>query len=330
MTPDAALSRFPIGTIDSITRLGNGRIHETFHVHASTGEFVLQKVGPLFAPTLPDIDSVTTHLSSKGLLTSRVVRSEEKLLSVADGQDAWRLMTFIAGTTVENEPSETQVCNGAAFIARFHEALADYTKPFGYHIPHYRDTTYALDHLQDLERANVESPKYEKCHPLAEEIERRRSLLSPAISSLPLRTLHGDLKLNNLRFDEHGTSAIALLDLDTLGTYPLPLELGDMLRSWCKHDTEIDVEKWTVIMRTYREHAAFMQDDEWRLIPDGFFEITLSLASRYCADAYEESWFKQDAAYGTLFEQNIERTQQCLNLVDSFHKVETVVRALHQ
>ncbi|MBL8158134.1 phosphotransferase [bacterium] len=331
MQPDLSViaAAFPIGTIRSIEPLGNGRIHATYLVRSDMGEYVLQKIGVLFVPALPDIEAVTAHIAAKGLLTSRVVRTEDGALSRQDGDSAWRLMTFIPGMTIETEPTPAQAANGAAFIAQFHTALADYTQPFAYRIPHYRDTGYALGHLHELDRRNTGSSKYEKCHPLAEEIEHRRTLLSPAMSALPLHTLHGDLKLNNLRFDTEGVEAIALLDLDTLGSYPLPLELGDMLRSWCKRGTGIDTETWKTLMKTYREHAAFMHDDEWRLIPDGFFEITLSLAARYCADAYEETWFKHNPEYPSLFEQNVASTERCLALLDDFTTKLPELRQLH-
>ena len=48
----------------------------------------------------------------------------------------------------------------------------------------------------------------------------------------PSRICHGDLKINNLRFDDAG-QGLCLLDLDTLANLKLGLELGDALRSWC-------------------------------------------------------------------------------------------------
>ena len=162
------------------------------------------------------------------------------------------------------------------------------------------------------------------------EILGRAKKLSAEIATLPKRTLHGDLKLNNLRFDADGTHAIALIDFDTLGRYTLPLEIGDMLRSWCTTTSyTLDLSVWQTSIRGYRSEAHFVTADEWRLIPDGLAEITLSLAARYCADAYEEKYFAHDPAYVSLFEQNAERTKRYLAVLTDFDRNEESIRTMH-
>lgn len=329
MTPDKVATYFSIGTISSITPLGNGRIHTTYLLQAASGDYVLQKVGPLFAPAMQDIDRVTAHLAAQGLPTPRIIRTILDDIGVEDAGDVWRLMTFITGETIEKDPSRRHIASGAAFIARFHAALTDFSVPFAYHIPHYRDVVYDLQHLASVDAAHTASEKYAAVHPIVDDIMRRASSCTLAFPSLPSRVLHGDLKLNNLRFSENG-EAVALLDLDTLGTYPLPLELGDMLRSWCgTSDATIDRECWQAAMRAYRDNALFMTADEWRSIPAGFVTITLSLAARYCGDAYEEKFFRHDPSYPSLFAQNIERARRYLSLLDDFTKQEDALRALH-
>ena len=54
-----------------------------------------------------------------------------------------------------------------------------------------------------------------------------------SIKGLPERIIHGDLKLNNIRFDETGNKAIAIVDLDTLGVSKIVIDIGDAIRSWC-------------------------------------------------------------------------------------------------
>lgn len=320
---------FPIGAITDVRPLGNGRIHKTFLVMTRGETYVLQNIGRLFAPTTHDIDAVTTHLAEGNILTPRLVRTKEGALAVRDGECAWRLFTFVPGTTIEESTNVVQAKSGSAFIAQWHTALSDYTHPFSYRIPQYRDTAYALTHLASVDAAYAHSKKSVSCHPVAKDIACRKNLLAD-LSALTPRVGHGDLKLNNLRFDEEGTTARALVDLDTLGYYPLPLEIGDMLRSWCRTAINtLESDLWRTVTETYRAHAPFMTNDEWRLIPDGFFEITLSLAARYLADAYEETWFQHDPAYPSRFVQNLERARMNLALLDDFTRHESDIRSIH-
>ncbi len=329
-SPETILESFPIGTPRAIAPLGNGRIHTTLLVTTGDTEYVLQKVGSLFGKTAHDIDAITTHLATKCLMTSRLIRTHSGTLTVPDGECAWRLMTFIPGSTIEENPSPTQAASGASFVARFHTALLDYTDPFAYCIPGYRDTRADFARLREVSEHYRGSEKYQICNPIAEDIHARTARLTENIASLPLRVCHGDLKLNNLRFDATQTNALALIDLDTVGHYPLPLELGDMLRSFCRTEQNtINTELWHTTMTSYREAALFLTDEEWRLIPDGFVEITLSLASRYLTDAYEETWFKHDASYPSLFEQNFARARASLDLIDSFMQDEAQVQSVH-
>ena len=324
------LASFPIGDISSVEPYGNGRIHTTFHVVAEHGEYVLQKIQAPFEPALDDIEKITEHLTHKKILTSRIVKTVDGARSLPDAESFWRLMTFIPGTTFEGNPTLEQARSGGAFAGTFHSALTDYTQPFTYRLPGYRDTHYALEHLRNTDTAYASSEKYSHCHPLVEEILRTASLLSEASALLPQRPLHGDLKLNNLRFDASGARAIALIDLDTVGRYTVPLEIGDMLRSWCTTPTfEIDLAIWDAALEGYRREANFVTPDEWRLIPDGFREITLSLAARYCADAYEEIYFTLDPAYPSRYEQNIERTRRYLRVLENFDLHESRIRAMH-
>jgi len=327
---EAILAAFPIGTASSTEPYGKGRLHSTYHVRTADGEYILQKIGPLFNPAMKDIDSVTKHLEAKGIGTARVIPTREGALSYGKDGGYWRLMTFIPGATIEGNPSVPQAENASAFIGMFHTALLDYEKSFAYHLPGYRDTPLAISHLREADAAHETSEKYAVCHPLVVEILGRAKKLSAEIATLPKRTLHGDLKLNNLRFDADGTHAIALIDFDTLGRYTLPLEIGDMLRSWCTTPSyTLDLSVWQTSIRGYRSEAHFVTADEWRLIPDGLAEITLSLAARYCADAYEEKYFAHDPAYVSLFEQNAERTKRYLAVLTDFDRNEESIRTMH-
>jgi Ser/Thr protein kinase RdoA (MazF antagonist) len=115
------------------------------------------------------------------------------------------------------------------------------------------------------------------------------------------RPSHGDLKVSNIRFREACPEATCLIDLDTLGSLPLSVEMGDALRSWCNPADEdepprLDEEILASALRGYL-HASPVLSAEVRatLIP-GLWRVCLELAARFCADAFHERYFGWDPA----------------------------------
>jgi Ser/Thr protein kinase RdoA (MazF antagonist) len=196
----------------------------------------------------------------------------------------------------------------------------DFTEPFAYAIPHFYDTDSIVTTMLETDAAHTGSEKYAACHPIATTIHERLEKLGGYVVT-PKRVLHGDLRFNNFRFDSDGI-AIALIDLDTLGRYPLPIEIGNMLRSWCSSRQaarpSLNFDTWQAAINGYRAAAHFITDEEWRVIPHGFEQVTLELAARYLTDAYLEKYFAHDPVYPSLFEQNIDRARFCLAIHDEF------------
>jgi len=122
----------------------------------------------------------------------------------------------------------------------------------------------------------------------------------PSIPSLPLRIVHGDLKITNVLFDEAGTRAIALLDLDTLAHGTLATELGDALRSWCNPAGEsaervaVDEAVFAAAIEGYAAGDPGLSRVEVEALVPGLETIALELASRFCLDAIEDRYFGWD------------------------------------
>lgn len=317
---NAIIHAFPIGGARSIEPYGKGRIHSTYRVETGSGIYILQKIAALFEPAMADIERITDHLADKNITTTRLVRTTGGTLAHEHAGEYWRLMTYVPGETIENGPSIAQAESAARFVARFQEALSDFTEPFAYSIPHFYDTASIAKNMLEADAAHANSEKYAICHPIVETIDERLGKLGGYIATTK-RVLHGDLRFNNFRFDMNGM-AIALIDLDTLGRYPLPIEIGNMLRSWCSSRQtsrpSLNFDIWQAAVNGYKAAAHFITDEEWRAIPHGFEQVTLELAARYLTDAYLEKYFAHDPAYPSLFEQNIDRAQFCLAIHDEF------------
>lgn len=182
-----------------------------------------------------------------------------------------------------------------------------------------------MEHLKKTLADNLGTKKYDSLAPLAEEILSEYEKSKGALTALPLRHVHGDLKLDNILFDEGGRSAIALLDLDTLGKRSVPIELGDAARSWCNRasedaeDPEFSMEIFESMMRGYFKNASFLTKAEKTAIPTGVATIILELSARFVTDAFEESYFTLDVSrYKSSYEQNAAKAHTQMKLYRDF------------
>ncbi len=327
------LSQFPVRDVKDITAFGTGRLHATYRIDTNNGTHVLQRMGPMIAPqVMEDIERATTHLKSKGVLTYQVIRTNAGGLVYSTDEANWRMLTYIPGTTITKTLTVDQAQSAARCVADFHSALRDYTQPFANRVPIVFNSALAFSNLRRVFTEYSGTGKSESYAPLVEEILKRGEKQIHEFENLPLRVLHGDPKLTNIRFDENGKEAIAMIDLDTIGLYHLPLELGDMLRSWCKNDSGLfRPDIWKAALHEYRLSAPFLTQAEWIAIPDGFVTITLALAATYITDAFEERYFAHEAdSFATLSEQNSSQCRRYIALLDSFAVSEKEIRKFHE
>lgn len=316
------LAAFPIGEVTHLEPITDGLLHDTYRVSTSTGIYILQRLSPIIDPqVVADIEKITQHLVAKGMPTFTVVRTAEGAVCAEADAAHWRLITYIDGTTIRKDPTLVQIESAAELVARFHEALLDYPHQFSHQIPDFHDTEKILQKLESM-LGTLTPTEQERAAPCADTIIKYYAALPHTLSALPLRVGHGDLKISNIRFDEAGTSAIALIDLDTVGRYPLPIEIGDMLRSWCKTETAEGVrfvpERWQAALKGYT--PSFLSKEESASFEEGFIQITLELAARFLIDAKEQVVFAVDTTRDTsAFDQNVERARKALELYEDFN-----------
>lgn len=315
----------------TLLRLGDGLINETFLVGSSLIprlSAVLQRVSPLFSRAVhEDIEAITGHLALRGLPTPRLVRSAADTLSVElpAGQGVWRVLTFIPGVS-HSRLVLPLAAEAGSLVGRFHAALVDLQHTFrsvrkGAHdlAGHVARLEQALRSAQTPGFVGPESPIPAGFVPLAHALLGQADglrLATTDVGRLPLRICHGDLKINNLRFDEAGRG-LCLLDLDTLAELPLAFELGDALRSWCNPAGEdipaatFSLDLLAAALRGYgAQIGGMLHPMEQETLIAGIERITFQLAVRFAADVVAQSYFRYNASrFASRAEHNLLRAQ---------------------
>jgi len=298
-----------------------GHINRTFEVDAHGAGFMLQRLSPIFGPEVNlDIEAITAELERQGLLTPRLVRTRADALWHTDPDGGvWRLMTRIAGQTILAASAPADCAAAGRLLGRFHRALWRCDHTFVHRRPGVHDTPQHLEQLRRALRQHTAHALYDAIEPLGREILLAAGdLYLPA--DLPSRVVHGDPKISNVIFDPQG-AALALVDLDTLARMPLPLELGDALRSWCaplgeEVNQELDLCHFEATMQGYGDPGLLPAERNAIVLATEL--IAVELAARFCADALQETYFGWDRTrFGRAAEHNLVRARAQLHLARS-------------
>jgi len=287
-----------------LSPLGNGLINQTWRVDVpqsgrpQSDRYVLQRVNDVFSPAVNrDIDLLTRHLEACGTPTCRLVPTRDGDLWVAHDAGNWRLLTWIDGVSHDSLKTPEQAHSAGRLLARFHRSVDGLEHDFATCRPGVHDTPKHLAFLRETLNLKAAHPQYAVIEPLGRRILAAADAL-PALPQTRDRVVHGDPKINNILFRHDADEAVCLVDLDTITRMPLPLELGDAMRSWCNPASEdnsygeFSAALFQDAMQGYAEIArGWIEQSEWRAIVDATHTILVELAARFCADALNEAYF---------------------------------------
>ncbi|MGZ3421152.1 MAG: phosphotransferase enzyme family protein [Polyangiales bacterium] len=285
-----------------------GLVNRTFRVFdGDRPVLILQQLHPAFRGEVNlDIEAITAHVARHGVPTPRVVRTLENRAWIDHEDRAWRALTHLPGVTTSKLEDPRLAGEAAKLAARFHAAVDDLEHTFHFTRPGAHDTKA---HLSKLERELARAGEH-PVRPIAEAILSHRL---PELPELPVRIIHGDLKISNILFDTEKTTAVALLDLDTFQHGTIAIELGDALRSWCNPAGEVleavrvDRDVFAAAVRGYAETTELEPEESEAIVP-GFETIALELSSRFAVDAIEDRYFAWDSTrYPSRVAHNLAR-----------------------
>lgn len=163
-TPKDIATFFELGAeMHSIERYGTGIINDTFLVTTTKRtRSILQRLHHVFDETvLADFEAVTEHLARKKIKTPRLIKTRTGRRSVRDSAGAlWRMITFLPGTSYEDEATPTHAREASAVLGTFHNALADLDHVFLHKIPHFHDTAAIIRTLDKTAQRFRHTTKY--------------------------------------------------------------------------------------------------------------------------------------------------------------------------
>lgn len=319
--------QFNIDKATSVSEFGNGLINDTYLVKCDKNKYVLQKLHSIFKPTvLVDTNNITQHLFSNGLKTPLIVNTKNGKLFFKDNKNrCWRMITYIPGKCYEKGIDFKQAFSAGRLVGQFHNILSGFDYKFKHRIKNFHDSNARIKKLKKVLNKFKNTSKYRVLFESANAVLVNYNKLNSGIDNCPDRIIHGDLKINNIRFDTKG-NAVCLLDLDTLANHKIATDIACAARTWCNKAEEGDIKNSKFDLRVfekmlagYLSTAKFVTQKEIKSISETIEKVILTLVARYIVDAFEEKYFRLNRKqYKNLYEQNKAKAFAQLTLYNDF------------
>jgi len=310
-----------------------GLIHDTYKIESKGKVYILQKLHALYNSNNPtNYDAVTKHLSEKGLEAQHVVPTIAGSISYQDGEDLWRVLTFIPGEIHETVQDVEMAFEAGHILGKTHKALQDMPDVLKQHRHAKRDLRKQYDDFVQTMKKNEISKEFQIWK---NEIMEIPNLFFP--DNIRRHVTHGDPKISNIVFEEGTNKARAMIDLDDVSRdFNAIIDLGDAFRSWCskkEDDPEniFDLDLFTSALMGYAEGSKGLLDtEEKEFLPQTIKLITILLASRFLRDYYEDQYFGYDKErYSSRREHNLARTRGQMSLyhdiVDKLSEIKDII-----
>lgn len=353
-----------------IQEYGHGNVNDTFLVSLNSKierHFILQRINTqvFCQPELimQNMCIFTEHVRDRLQRTPLSLRRWEvpRVLLTQDAQDHWidasgsfwRAISFIdtaqSFDTIQNIEHAKEV--GYA-LGMFHrlisdlppERLADTLE--GFHITprylqHYNQVLAECTSKSTPVRSTGEKyapswlPEVDYCLQFVSDRQAWAHVLEDAKvkGKLPLRTIHGDPKINNIMIDTATQQAISIVDLDTVKPGLVHYDIGDCLRSGCNPQGEETAQWETVcfdpdlcqsILQGYLSQANFLTQNDYEYLYDAIRLITFELGLRFFTDYLAGNvYFKV-----THPEHNLARALVQFKLTESIESQATAIRTI--
>jgi hypothetical protein len=304
------------GHLRGVRPLQRGHIHDTFvstwsrpdgdirYLHQRMNDKVFQDIPAV----MHNIETVSRHLRKKmagnstldGFRVLDLVETDQQRSYLVADSGQWRTYSFIENTTSYDHCSgPPQAFEAAKAFGWFQSQLADLdatnlreTLPKFFSTPH---------RLQQFEDALEEDPRNraKSCQADIQFAQTRRDnsfvierMLKAGV--IPMRTVHGDTKLNNVLFSDETGRAQCIVDLDTCMPGYALYDFGDLVRftAATSSEDERDLSKVGTDLKLYRALVdgylqgtrGSLSKSEIELMPFAARLVTYTIGLRFLAD----------------------------------------------
>lgn len=348
----------PDGQVADLREHGNGNINDTYLVTVdpqNQDQFILQRINThVFTRPKLIIDNLrqyADHVDRKMAGDSnghrrwdvphiRPARHGEDFFVDRDGA-FWRAITFVNHSrSYDTVQSANHARETGYALGRFHSLVSDLSTAkmhdtlVGFHImPHY---LRQYDEVMARGPQGIDSPEVRYCHRMIVERRDWAMVLEEAKEAgiLPLRTIHGDPKINNIMISDETGQAVSVIDLDTVKPGLVHYDIGDCLRSSCNplgedsldfDNVRFETDLARAILDGYLSVAnEFLTENDYRYMYDAIRLLTFELGVR----------FFQDYLAGNLYfkvrhpEHSLERAVVQFKLTESIEAQESSIRKI--
>ncbi len=323
----------------------NGHINSTYITEDF--KYVIQKINTSIFQNpqelMENVVAVTEFLRKKdpSCTTLNVVKTQDGKLFYQDTDGScYRAYDYIENTrTVESNASPEDIYEAGACLGRFQKMLSDFpVETLHETIKDFHHTPKRLQTFKDAVANDIAG----RVSDVKKDIDFALSLAHEAdivvnglnAGTILSRVTHNDTKINNYLFEEHGSKALCLIDLDTVMPGSLLYDVGDALRLGGSTAAEDETDLSKV---HFNEHAfasfvkgylSEMRDSmtatELELLPFSVRLITYEQGIRFLTD-----YLNGDTYYKIHREHhNLERARNQFKLVADLKEKEDLMRGM--
>ena len=353
----AAAEQFnPGGKVAEIREYGSGNVNDTFLVSmesCETNSFILQRINTRVFRR-PELvmrnmrvftEHVARHLEAHPVTGRRW--ETVRILAAKDSPDHWidprncfwRAISFIDAAQSFDRIKDINHAREIGYaLGLFHKLVSDLPPEHlsdtleGFHIT----PLYLRPYDAVIDSGSSKSAGVAACSRFVESHRSIAGVLEEARQSgrLPVRTIHGDPKVNNVMIDKQTGQAVSVIDLDTVKPGLIHYDIGDCLRSCCNklgeetlahQEVRFDLDLCRAILDGYFEVARdFLTEDDYFYIYDAIRLIAFELGLRFFTDYLEgDVYFKVKYR-----EHNLARALVQFQLTGSVEAQEEAIRAI--
>jgi len=336
--------------IQKIAPLGSGNINDTFLVtRKALPALVVQRINQRVFPdpicVAANVALVSDYLrarrsmalpASARLRFPGVIKTiDGKICHQDQDGSIWRCLNYIDKTvSYQHLIDKNQAAEVGKVLGSFHSLLSDFDtaqlcEPLpGFHdLQRYRDRYLKVIGAHSHQTGSA----FDYCKEMVEERLDTADLVSLAQKEQAGRTVvHGDPKFDNFLFDCDSGRAVSLIDLDTVSSGWIAMDLGDCLRSLgntagekgVESKVSFDIDVARLLLDGYRRKALLSESD-LNLIYQGVRLLTYELGLRFFSDYLAgDRYFKVSRR-----DENLHRAVIQFRLLESIEKQRSALEA---